>query len=256
MRAFSIVLLLVLCPHVLRGEEKPQVEIVLTTQKEIYPDEKVAVKVAIKNSGKDDVHILQAVDGAFDGLRQFVDYRWAVKREKIAVPQRNDIRRIDNFVNAIQPADLVVVKPGKEMMPHVGEVGDYFKFDTPGKYTITLTYKYTPNTTDKVSSPALLKQLQGLPQITAKGEVELKIVPFPPQVAVAEDQWKAAQARHQLIVQFAQTVEKNPNATAVERDAAAERLKRATAVLAEAKTNYEEKLAIFRKKRDEERKKP
>lgn len=254
MRLLAVAAVLVL-PALARAEEKPKLEIELSAPKEIYPDETLKVTAVIRNAGKEDVHVLPAVDGAFDGLRGVVAYKWTVKKNARVVPRRNDLARFDNMVNAIAANELALVKPGKSVDARVGSFDTYYQIDTPGKYTIALTYEFDPTGADKVESPALLKKLQALPAAAAKGEIEVTLVPFPPAVAAAQDKWKAATARHQLVAQFAELTAKNPNATAAERDEAAARLKRASAVLDEASTEYNLKMAEFRKKREEERKK-
>lgn len=85
--------------------------------------------------------------------------------------------------------------------------------------------------------------------------IEVPLHPWSPAIAAAEDKMKAAAARLQIVRQFAETVEKNPNSTAEERDAAAERFKRATIILEETKTEHAAKIAEFKKKRDDDRKK-
>lgn len=254
MRLLAVVAVLVL-PALARAAEQPKLEIDLSAPKEIYPDETLNVTAVIRNAGKEDVHVLPALDGAFDGLRGMVTYKWTVKKNAQVIARRNDIRRFDNLVNPISASELALVKPGKPVDPRVGSFDTYYRLDTPGKYTITLTYEFDPTGRDPVESPALLKRLQALPAATAKGEIEVALVPFPPAVAAVQDRLKAATARHQLVSRFAELTAKNPNATAAERDEAAGRLKRATAVLAEARDEYDAKLAEFRKKREDERKK-
>ncbi len=255
MRAVVVLALLVVPAFALAEENpKPKLEIELTAPKELYPDEAVNVKAVIRNAGKESVHVVKCVDGAADALRNMVEYKWKVTKNGQAVSRRTDIVRIDDFVNTITAADLVAVPAGKVMNPELDRFDHRYNLNTPGKYVITLTYIFDPIGRDKADD-AVLKKMKDLPAARADGKVEVTIVPFPPAVAAVEDKWKAAQARHQLLVQFAETVAKNPNATAAERDAAAERLKRATANLTEASTEYNAKMAEFRKTRDAERKK-
>jgi hypothetical protein len=236
------------------AEDKPKFRIELTAPKEIYPDEVPAVSAALKNTGTEDVQVLRDVDGAFDGLRNVVDFRWIVKTKGQLVLRRTDVVRIDNFVNTIDTGDLVKVPAGKSADLGISAFATYYNLKTPGKYTITLTYEFDPSVGDKMA-PAARTALTKLSGVRAEGTTELTILPFPVAVSAAEDKMKAAQARQQIARQLAEAVVKNPSATATERDAAAERLKRTTAVMAEATENYNEKLAEFRKKREEERKK-
>lgn len=252
-RAF-LALALLAVPALVLADEKPKLEIEMTAPKELYPDEEVAVRVAIRNAGKETVHVLTAVDGAADGLRNMVEYKWTVTKNGQPMSRRTDIRRIDDHVNTITASDLVAVAPGKTMNPRLERLDYKYNLNTPGKYVIALTYSFDPSGRDKADAD-VLKTMQKLPAAKAEGKIEVSVVPFPPAVAAALDKMKAAQARHQLLMQFAETVAKNPNATAAERDAAAERLKRATAALDEAAAESNAKMAEFRKKRDEERKK-
>jgi hypothetical protein len=253
MRVAAVLAVLVLSAGA-RAEEKPRLQIELTAPKEIYPDEAVTVKAALRNIGKEDLQVLRDVDGAFDGLRNVVSFRWVVKTNGQLVPRRTDIVRIDNFVNTIGAADLVKVPAGKTADLGIGSFETYYNLKTPGKYTIALTYEFDPSAGDKIA-PGFRAALDKLSGVTAEGKIELTILPFPVAVAAAGDKLKAAQARQQIARQLAEAVVANPAATAAERDAAAERLKRATAVAAEAAETYAEKLAEFRKKRDEQRKK-
>jgi hypothetical protein len=253
--ALALVFALLALPPVARGDEKPNLKIDLTAPDAVYPDESVVVKAVIRNAGKGDVIVVQATDGAFDGWLNMVEYRWSATKNGQRMARRTDIRRIDGVYGSIGADDLVLVKPGKTMTPHNGPVENYYDLRTPGKYALTLTYTYDPLGTDRVATPALLKQMKALPAAKAEGTVEVTVRPFPPALAAAVDKLKAAEARHQLITTFAETVAKNPASTAAERDAAAERLKRATALLTEAKSDHDEKLAAFRKQRDEDRKK-
>lgn len=251
--AVAVLLLAGTCARA--ADEKPAFEIELTAQKSLYPDETVALKATVRNAGKGDGFVLGPVDGAFDGLRAMVSYRERVTLNGKAVARRTDIRRIDNYVNTIRPEDLIAVKAGQRAALPLGYVTQYYQFATPGKYELALTYEFDPGAGDKIAGGAFEKQVRALPAAKATGKVEFAVLPFPPAIAAAEDAWKAAQARHQLITTFAETVVKNPASTAQERDAAAERLKRATANLSAASEAYNEKMAEFRKERDAERKK-
>ncbi|MBM3980207.1 MAG: hypothetical protein FJ304_07970 [Planctomycetes bacterium] len=251
----ALVFALLALPAVARGDEKPNLKIELTAPDAVYPDETVTVKAVIRNAGKGDVYVLQATDGAYDGLLNMVEYRWSATKNGQRMARRTDVVRIDGVLGFIGADDVVLVKPGQTMTPHNGSVESYYDLRTPGKYALTLTYTYDPLGTDKVATPALLKQMKALPAAKAEGTVEVTVRPFPPALAAAADKLKAAEARHQLVMTFAETVAKNPASTAAERDAAAERLKRATAILTEAKTEHAEKLTAFRKQRDEDRKK-
>jgi hypothetical protein len=237
------------------ADEKPAFEIELTAQKSFYPDETVALKATVRNTGKGDGFVFGPVDGAFDGLRAMVSYRERVTLNGKAVSRRSDIRRFDNLVNTIRPGDLIEVKAKQRAALPVGYVTQYYQFTTPGKYEFALTYEFDPAAADKIEGGAFEKKVRALPAVKATAKVEFAVLPFPPAVAAAEDAWKAAQARHQLITTFAETVAKNAASTAQERDAAAERLKRATANLSAAAEAYNEKMAAFRKERDADRKK-
>jgi hypothetical protein len=237
-----------------RAEEKPKLQIELTAPKEIYPDEVVTVKAALRNGGKEDIQVLRDVDGAFDGLRNVVDFRWVVKTNGQLVRRRTDIIRIDNFINTIGAGDFVKVPAGKTADLGIGSFETYYNLKTPGKYTITLTYEFDPSAGDKIG-PGVRDVLNKLSGVTAEGKTELTILPFPVAVAAAADKLKAAQARQQIARQLAEAVVANPASTAAEFDAAAVRLRRATEVVTDATENYNEKLAEFRKKREEQRKK-
>jgi hypothetical protein len=254
MRA-ALALLLLAAPLARAADEKPAFEIELTAQKSLYPDETLALKATVRNAGKGDGFVLGPVDGAFDGLRAMVSYRERVTLNGNRVARRSDIRRIDNFVNTIRTEDLIAVKAGQRAALPVGYVTQYYQFATPGKYEFALTYEFDPDAGDKIEGGAFEKKVRALPAAKATAKVEFSVLPFPPAIAAAEDAWKAAQARHQLITTFAETVAKNPASTAQERDAAAERLKRATANLTAAAEAFNEKMAEFRKERDAERKK-
>jgi hypothetical protein len=255
MRA-AIVLAVLALPALARAEDKPKFTLELTAPKEIYPDEAITVKAAIHNATKEDTQVLRDVDGAFDGLRGTVDFRWVVKADGKLLARRTDIVRIDNHVNSIGVGDLVKVPAGKtaDLGIGFGRIDNFYNLRTPGKYTIELRYEFDPTAGDKTDSDARTA-LQKLGGVRAEGKVELTVLPFPLQVTKAEEKLKVAQAKHQIVTQFAETLAKNPNATAAERDTAAERLKRATAVLADATEEYTAAMTAFRKQRDEDRKK-
>lgn len=240
-----------------RADEKPKFTIELTAPKEIYPDETLTVRAAIRNHTTEDAQVLKDIDGAFHGLRPAADFRWVVKFNGQLLPRRTDVVRIDNFINTIEVGNLVKVPAGKtaDLGIGFGHIETYYKLKTPGKYTVEMRYEFDPTANDKMSADAR-KAMQKLAGVSAEGKVELTVLVFPLEVAKAEEQLKVATAKHQIVTQFAETIAKNANATAAERDAAAERLKRATAVLNEATENHNAKMAEFRKKRDDERKKP
>jgi hypothetical protein len=236
------------------ADEKPKVEIELTAQKEIYPDEQLRVKAVIRNAGKDEIQVMKNVDGAFYGLRSVVDFRWVVKKNGQLVLRRTDVVRIDDFINTITANDLVKVPAGKEADLGADTFDNHYKITTPGKYTIELRYEFDPSAGDKIEA-GLRPKLKNLTAISAEGQVEVTVLSFPLAVTAAEEKMKVAQAKQQIANTLAEAVVKNPNATAAERDAAAERLKRTTALVAEATEDYNAKMAEFRKKREEDRKK-
>lgn len=246
---------LVLAAAVARADEKPAFEIDLTAQKSFYPDEYPDIKCTIRNAGKGDGFVFGPVDGAFDGLRAMVSYRERVTFNGQGHPRRNDIRRIDNLVNSIRPEDLLAVKAGQKAAVTVEYVTRLYHFTTPGKYTFALTYEFDPDAADKITGGAFEKQVRALPAVKATAKVEFAVLPFPPAVAAAEDAWKAAQARRDLLATFAETVRTNPAATADERAAALARVERATANLNAAAEVYNAKMADFRKERAAERQK-
>ena len=254
----AVVLAVLALPALARADEKPKFIIELTAPKEVYPDEAVAVtvKAAIRNLTKEDAQVLRDVDGAFDGLRGAADFRWVVKFNGQLMARRTDVVRIDNLVNTIRAGDLVKVPAGKaaDLGIGFGRIENQYKLQTPGKYTIELRYEFDPSANDKID-PDLLPTLRKLNGVTAEGKAEVTILPFPLEVAKAEEKLKVATAKHQIVTQFADTIAKNPNATAAERDAAAERLKRATAALEEATEAHNTAMEAFRKKRAEDRKK-
>jgi hypothetical protein len=156
---------------------------------------------------------------------------------------------------------VVPVKAGQTADSQADGFGDfttYYLLNVPGKYTITLTYEPNPNGSEKLGAGGdqALKIVQKLPagRIESK-PIEVTVLPFPPAISAAQDKLRLAQAKHQIVVQFADAVEKNPSATKAERDAATERVNRAAEALKDVQDDYEAKMAEFRKKRDEERKK-
>lgn len=255
MRAIAVLVVLAL-PALARADDPPKFTIELTAPKEIYPDEQLDVKAAIRNNTKNDAEVLRDIDGAFDRLRAAADFRWVMKKDGKLMAQRKDVVRIDNFINTIDVGDIIKVPAGKtaDLGVGFGRIDNYYKFDGPGKYTVELRYEFDPTAADKMSDAAK-KAFQNLNGVTAEGKVEVTVLPFPVEVTKAEEKLKVAQAKHQIIKQLADTIAKNPNAPAAERDAAAERLKRATATLEEATTAHNEVMEAFRKKRAEDRKK-
>jgi hypothetical protein len=240
------------------ADEKPSLVLEVTVPKAVYPDEPIAVKTAIRNTGKTDAYVVRVIDGSFDGLRSVVSYRWIVKKGGERVPRRTDVFRIDNYVNALDDADVLLLKPGKAVEPWVGGFGsfeNYHDLRVPGKYTVALSYELNPAGSEKGSQKAL-QLIQKQPAVLIESKpVEVTVLPFPPAVAAAEDKMKTADARAQIVRKFALMVEANANSTAQERDAAAERLKRAEAALEEATAAHAAKFAEFQKKRAEDRKK-
>jgi hypothetical protein len=247
--------LLFLAAPLARADEKPAFEIDLTVQKSFYPDEFPDLKCTIRNAGKGDGFVLGPVDGAFDGLRAMVSYRERVTFNGQAHPRRTDLRRIDNYVNAIRATDLVSVKAGQKAQLPVNYVAQFYTFTTPGKYTVALTYEFDPMAADKIDGGAFEKKVRALPAVKASGKVEFAVLQFPPAVAAAEDAWKAARARRELLATFAETVRADPKATADERAAALARVERATANLSAAAEVYNAKMADFRKERAADRQK-
>jgi hypothetical protein len=253
-----LICLAVLAPGGLTAaDEKPALVLEVIAPKEVYPDEQVEVRAVFRNAGKTDAYVVRAIDGSFHGLRSVVDYRWVVKKGADRVPRRTDIVRIDDYVNALDDADVLLVKAGKSVDPQVGgfgNFGNHHDLRVPGKYTIALSYELNPAGSEKGSTTALrLVRKQPAVLVEAK-PVEVTVLPFPPAVAAAEDRMKTAAARAQIVRQFALAVEANANATAQERDAAAERLTRAEAALVEATAEHATKMEEFRKKRAAERK--
>lgn len=257
MRYIAVVALLAI-PHFARADDKPKLAIELTGPKEMYPDEQFAPKAVIHNDGNADVYIVRAIDGSFDNLRSVVSYKWIVKKNGQAVSRRTDVVRIDGHVNGLRPDDVILVKKGKSADPGAngfGNFASYYNIETPGKYTISLSYELTPNGFEKGDANALkLAQSQAAVRVESK-PIEVTVLPFPPAIAAAADKVKLAEAKLQIVQQFAETVAKNNNSTAEERDAAAERLKRARAVLDDLTADHAGKMTEFKKKRDEERKK-
>src|SRR5436190_8323279 len=90
MRA-AVVLAVLALPALARADEKPKFAIELTAPKEVYPDEAVTVKAAIRNLTTGDVQVLRDVDGAFDGLRGAADFRWVVKFNGQLMARRTDV---------------------------------------------------------------------------------------------------------------------------------------------------------------------
>lgn len=236
------------------ADEKPKVEIELTAPKEIYPDEYITVKAVLRNAGKDEIQVMKNVDGAFWGLRSVVDFRWVVKKNGQLVLRRTDVVRIDNYINTITANDLVKVPAGKVADLGADNFHTHYKITQPGKYTIELRYEFDPSAGDKIED-GLRPKLKNLTPVSAEGKAEVTILSFPVAVTAAEEKLKVAQAKQQIANTLAEAVVKNPNATAAERDAAAERLKRAAALTTEATADYDAKMAEFRKKREEDRKK-
>jgi hypothetical protein len=258
MRAVVVCLAVLAAPVLAAAADKPALVLEVLAPKEVYPDETIDVKAVIRNTGKEDAYVVRAIDGSFDRLRSVVDYKWVVKKGADRVPRRTDVVRIDSQVNALDDADVLLVKAGKQVDPQAhgfGQFSQYHDLRVPGKYTIALTYELNPGGREKGSAAAnQLIQKQPAVLIESKA-VEVTVLPFPPVVAAAEDKMKAASARAQIVRQFAEMVEKNANSTAKERDAAAERLKRAEAALEEATADHAAKFEEFKKKRAEERKK-
>jgi hypothetical protein len=175
--------LLFLAAPLARADEKPAFEIDLTVQKSFYPDEFPDLKCTIRNAGKGDGFVLGPVDGAFDGLRAMVSYRERVTFNGQAHPRRTDLRRIDNYVNAIRATDLVSVKAGQKAQLPVNYVAQFYTFTTPGKYTVALTYEFDPMAADKIDGGAFEKKVRALPAVKASGKVEFAVLQFPPAVA-------------------------------------------------------------------------
>lgn len=257
MRTLALLALFAFPVSVLAAD-KPDLTIEITAPKSVYPDEQVKVSAVIRNNGKTDAYIVRAIDGSFDNLRSVVAYKWIVKKGGQPQFRRTDVVRIDNMVNALAADDVLLVKAGKTVDPQVGGFGNfpsYHDLSVPGKYTIALRFELNPAGREKGVEKALDPiRDQGAVLIDSEA-IEVTVLPWPPAIAAAEDKLKAASARLQIVRQFAETVAKNPNATAEERDAASERLKRAQAVFDEAKIEQAVKVAEFKKQRDEERKK-
>lgn len=257
MRAAAACLAAFACAGLCPADEKPKLTLEITAPKEVYPDERVVVKAEIYNGGKDDAHAVRAIDGSFDGLRSVVSYRWVVKSNGKLVPRRTDVVRIDNHVNALRDEDVLAVKAGKSADLQVegfGRFENFYDLKEPGKYTVVLRYELDPTGREK-GSDAANKLVAKQPAVELESKaVEVTVLPWPAALAAAADKVKAAEAKVQIVKQFAETVAKNPNATPAERDAAGERLKRAQAALDEAVAGHVAKLAEFSRKREEDRK--
>jgi hypothetical protein len=199
MRALAVVAVLAV-PALARADDKPKPKLEIepsASQKEIYPDENVGMKAVIRNAGKSDVQVMRNVDGAFDGLRGPVSFKWVVKREGQLVPRRKGVVRIDNFLNTIKIGDIITVEAGKTTSLYVDNFDTYYELTAPGKYTIELRYEFDPTAGDKMDdkAKAALKNLTG---VSITGKTELTILPFPLAFhrGGARRGGRAAQARH------------------------------------------------------------
>lgn len=108
------------------------------------------LRIRLRNVSERPLLVLRPLDGSNVGWR-VVEYSWSVSRPDGVPVTRRTIGRCGN-TNGIEEADFVPLDPGEgvdlESHTFAGQPGNHFDLSAPGRYEITLTYRFRRDRAD------------------------------------------------------------------------------------------------------------